>query len=388
MLGSDLSNLRYSHPIYKDNQTYPIVPSDHVSDQLGTGLVHIAPAHGSDDFLLSLKHNLQCVNAVDFRGYLNCPTIPSLHNQNALDKAEGIQSILKYLNSNLLHHYEFQHSYPYDWRAKKPVLVLGSQQWFIDTMRLRDNAKERIVNEVTIFPEGGEKSFLSMITQRPYWCISRQRFWGVPIPAFYTKDEQSQLVINEEMIEHLVKLVDENNSIDFWWSTNDIKELLPKSMHNQADQLERGKDIFDVWFDSGSSFNTVLKDFNCRANLYCEGHDQFNGWFLSSLLLSSASQSSAPFSNLFVHGFVVDKNNQKMSKSIGNVIEPSHIIFGGGKEKFQANGLDVCREWVVRESYKQQCKISEEDLNKINKRIYEVDFFKMINNVVCLNESF
>ena len=370
--GSQLTGLTYNHPIYRDEKTYPIITSDHVTDALGTGLVHIAPAHGSDDFLLSIKHTLPCVNAVNLSGHLHCPSIASLHGRNALEKSDGIQSILDYLKVDLLHHYELTHSYPYDWRAKKPVMILGSQQWFIDTARLRDDARKSISEDVTIFPTGAGKSFLSMAAQRPYWCISRQRYWGVPIPVFYSKDEKKELVINEEIIEHLIRTIDEKNSIDFWWSAKDIKELLPRSMHDQAENLECGKDIFDVWFDSGSSFNTVLKEFDQHADLYCEGHDQFNGWFLSSLLLSTAAQSRAPFSNIFVHGFVVDKNNQKMSKSIGNVIQPSDMIFGGGNEKFHENGLDVCREWVTRESYKQQCKTSAEDLTKINKRIFDV----------------
>ncbi|UJR30593.1 hypothetical protein I4U23_018120 [Adineta vaga] len=372
-LGSQLSNLKYYHPIYQDQTaTYPIVSSDHVTNELGTGLVHIAPAHGSDDFLLSIKYNLQCVNAVNLAGHLHCPTIESLHNRNALNPNDGIQAILKYLNSNVLHHYELTHSYPYDWRAKKPVVILGSQQWFLNTTQLRDKACQSISEEVKIYPEGAGKSFLSMTSKRPYWCISRQRCWGVPIPVFYTKDEKNELVINKEIIEHLIQCVQEKGSIDFWWSANDIKELLPESMHNQAENLVRGSDIFDVWFDSGSSFYSILKDVNYQADLYCEGHDQFNGWFLSSLLLSTGIQSRAPFSNIFVHGFVVDKNNQKMSKSIGNVIEPSHMIYGGGKEKFLENGFDVCREWVTRESYKKQCKASVEDLTNAYKRVYDI----------------
>lgn len=251
--------LTYHHPIYRDEKAYPIVLSEHVTDQMGTGLVHIAPAHGADDFLLSMKHNLPCINAVNLKGYLHCPTIESLHNRNALDKKDGIQSILDYLQSDVLHHYQFTHSYPYDWRTKKPVIILGSQQWFIDTLRLRDDARRLISDDVKIFPEGAGKSFLSMAAQRPYWCISRQRVWGVPIPVFYTKDEKKDLVINDQMIEHILRLIDEKGSIDFWWSTNDIRELLPPSMQDQAENLERGEDIFDVWFDSGSSFNTVLK---------------------------------------------------------------------------------------------------------------------------------
>ena len=382
--------MTYHHPIYSNEVRYPVIASDHVSDELGTGLVHIAPAHGSDDFLLSIKYNIPCVNAVDLEGRLDCPSIERLHGRNALSKDDGIQSILQHLDSNVLHHYEFTHSYPYDWRAKKPILILGSQQWFIDTLSLRDRAEKCIVDDVNIFPEGAGKSFLSMVSQRPYWCISRQRYWGVPIPVFYTKDKKQALVINEEIIEHVIKNVEEKGSVDFWWSAKDIRELLPRSLHNQAANLERGHDIFDVWFDSGSSFHSVLKrksrrlfsttidllarlvDTNTQAHLYCEGHDQFNGWFLSSLLLSTAFQSRAPFANLFVHGFVVDKNNQKMSKSIGNVIRPSDMIFGGGKEKFNENGLDVCREWVTRESYKPQCKTSRDELSKANKRVFDV----------------
>jgi len=370
--GKELIDLTYQHPIHREENVCPLILSDHVTDQMGTGLVHIAPAHGADDFLLSMKNNLRCVNAVNRQGFLDCPTISSLHNRNALDRNDGIRSILEYLDKNVLHHYEFVHSYPYDWRTKKAVLILGSQQWFIDTMRLRDDARRLISNDVKIYPEGAGKSFLSMAAQRPYWCISRQRVWGVPIPVFYTKDEKNQLIVNDEIIEHILKLIDQTGSIDFWWSTENIRDLLPKSMENQAENLQRGEDIFDVWFDSGSSFNSVLKDFDKKANLYCEGHDQFNGWFLSSLLLSAADRSEAPFSNIFVHGFVVDKNNQKMSKSIGNVVQPSQMIFGGGKEKFAENGLDVCREWVTRESYKQQCRASAEELTKAHKRIYDI----------------
>ena len=258
-LGSDLTGLTYHHPIYHDEARYPLVASDHVTDELGTGLVHIAPAHGADDFLLSIKHNLPCVNAVNLNGHLHCPSIESLHNRDALNKTDGIQAVIDHLKSNVLHHYEFTHSYPYDWRTKKPVLILGSQQWFIDTMRLRDDARRCITDEVKIFPEGAGKSFLSMTAQRPYWCISRQRFWGVPIPVFYTKDEKKELVINDQIIEHLVERIEKEGSVDFWWSAKDSRDLLPPSMHDQAEQLERGNDIFDVWFDSGSSFNSVLK---------------------------------------------------------------------------------------------------------------------------------
>jgi isoleucyl-tRNA synthetase len=254
-----LNNLTYYHPIYHDQIEYPFVTSDHVTGDVGTGLVHIAPAHGSDDFLLSIKYKLRCVNAVDLTGRLHCPNIASLHGRLALDSTDGISSILEYLQSNVVHHYPLTHSYPYDWRTKTPVIILASQQWFIDTMQLRDDARQCIVNDVTIFPEGAGKSFLSMTGQRPYWCISRQRYWGVPIPVFYTKDDRKQVIINDNIIEHIIQSIDKHGSIDFWWSANDIRELLPTSMHNQADGLQRSDDIFDVWFDSGSSFNTILK---------------------------------------------------------------------------------------------------------------------------------
>lgn len=274
--GNELIDLTYQHPIVCEQNVCPLILSDHVTDQMGTGLVHIAPAHGADDFLLSMKNNLRCVNAVNRQGFLDCPTISSLHNRNALDRNDGIRSIIEYLDKNVLHHYEFVHSYPYDWRTKKPVLILGSQQWFIDTMRLRDDARRLISNDVKIYPEGAGKSFLSMAAQRPYWCISRQRVWGVPIPVFYTKDEQNQLIVNDEIIEHILKLIDQNGSIDFWWSTENIRDLLPKSMENQAENLQRGEDIFDVWFDSGSSFNSVLKGQQKQRNIsFCIENLQF-----------------------------------------------------------------------------------------------------------------
>ncbi|CAF1332203.1 unnamed protein product [Didymodactylos carnosus] len=205
-----------------------------------------------------------------------------------------------------------------------------------------------------------------------------------------------EIIVNQEIIDHLIKQIDKTNSIDIWWS-KDIKDILPDEMHNQENNLVRGNDIFDVWFDSGSSFYSILKDSCYQADLYTEGHDQFNGWFLSSLLLTIAVQSTSPFKTLFVHGFVVDKQSQKMSKSIGNVTSPSDVIYGNAPSKkqnsennyFLENGLDVCREWVTRESYKPTCKASVEDFNNAHKRVFDIrNIFRfLIGNLYDYNHS-
>lgn len=171
---------------------------------------------------------------------------------------DGIKAIIDYLNKDVLFYCEHQHSYPYDWRTKKPVIILGSKQWFIDTKQLRDQAKEYLKQNVQIYPEGAGKSFLSMADQRPYWCISRQRNWGVPIPVFYRKTNNHEILINEKIIEHLIEHINKTNSIDLWWS-NDIKDVLPPELHKEEENLVKSNDIFDVWFDSGSSFYSILK---------------------------------------------------------------------------------------------------------------------------------
>ena len=240
---------------------------------------------------------------------------------------------------------KFQHSYPYDWRTKKPVILRGSQQWFIDTKSLKNKALDVIQKDVKVEPKNMFQGFESILKSRPYWCISRQRVWGVPIPVFYDKNDN--VIISDAIIERLCELTEKHGNIDFWWELS-AGEILNGLEGDFDDNLTKGQDILDVWFDSGMTWNAVVpKNDNDSqvADLYLEGLDQFSGWFYSSLLTSLAGQGKAPYKNIFVHGFALDENGRKMSKSLGNVVAPMDIVQGAKKKP--AYGVDTLRYWVA-----------------------------------------
>ncbi|XP_034102241.1 isoleucine--tRNA ligase, mitochondrial [Drosophila albomicans] len=339
--GSDLSNCSYQHPIDKSQTALPFFDAAHVQDSKGTGLVHTAPAHGPDDFLISLANKLSVKCYVNEAGVYTQEAPEFLRDRSVL--GEGNTLVLQHLAADVVHASQLQHSYPIDWRTKQPVIIRASEQWFINTDKLKAPAAAAL-EQVEIYPrvnaEASKKAMLTQLNKRPYWCISRQRAWGVPIPVLY-KRHSKEVVVSEALIKHLCTLLHSEGSMDFWWS-KPLEELLPEQLLKQlgcnAAELEKGSDIFDIWFDSGSTWSAVLKD-NKVADLYLEGYDQFTGWFQSSLLTSIAARNCAPYKALFVHGFTVDEKGHKMSKSLGNVISPKQIT-----KKY---GTDALRWWVA-----------------------------------------
>ena len=359
--GSELEGILVKHPFY--DRTSMLILGDYVTAETGTGLVHIAPGHGEDDFNVCLKYGIKPYCPVDEHGKL---TSDAGERLAGLFYEDANLEVLKILEENncLLKEEDIVHSYPHDWRTHKPVIFRATPQWFCSIEPIRDQLIEEI-KKVNWTPKWGETRMVNMIKDRADWCISRQRAWGVPIPIIYCEDNTP--IIDKDVFNHIEKLIKENGS-NIWYKLSE-KELLPEgytNSHSPNGIFRKEKDIMDVWFDSGSSWNGVLNERGLKypADLYLEGSDQYRGWFNSSLILSLAVNGKAPYKNVVSHGFVMDEHWEKMSKSKGNGIDPLKII--------NIYGSDVCRLWASLVDYQQDARISESIVKTISEQYRKI----------------
>jgi len=360
--GIVLEKLLLAHPFY--DRLVPVIVGEHVTTDAGTGAVHTAPAHGMEDFVIGSQYGLKVETEVDSKGcfFKEVPLVGGLHVLKANDK---IIEILKEKN-NLLYATTLNHSYPHCWRHKTPLIFRATAQWFIsmEARGLRKNALDEI-KKVKWVPEWGASRIQLMIQDRPDWCISRQRTWGTPLPLVlhkYTGDVHPQI---HEIIEVVAQKI-EQQGIEAWHDL-DIQSLPFADMAN----YEKSQDTLDVWFDSGVSHTAVLKkrpDLQFPADLYLEGSDQHRGWFQSSLLSSTAMVAQAPYKTVLTHGFTVDAQGRKMSKSLGNVVAPDKVL--------KTLGADILRLWVSATDYKGEIHVSDEILNRT------ADAYRRIRNTM------
>lgn len=370
--GKDLEHCTYQHPLF--DRTSPIViGGDYVTTESGTGLVHTAPGHGMDDFVVGQRYGLPVLSPVDDRGIFT-EEAGEFQGLNVLKDANpAIIDALQKAGS-LLKEADYVHRYPYDWRTKKPVIYRATEQWFASVDGFREQALEAIT-EVQWIPPQGENRITSMVNERSDWCISRQRSWGVPIPVFYDEETQEPL-LNEATISHVQQIFAEQGS-DAWWELA-VDELLPESYRHNGRTYRKGMDTMDVWFDSGSSWSAVAQQregFVYPVDMYLEGSDQHRGWFQSSLLTSVAVNGHAPYKAVLTHGFTLDEQGRKMSKSLGNTIDPAIVIEGGKNQKAEpAYGADVLRLWVSSVDYSSDMAIGKNILRQI------ADVYRKIRN--------
>jgi isoleucyl-tRNA synthetase len=351
--GAVLEHLQLQHPFLEKH--VPVIVGDHVTLEAGTGAVHTAPAHGQDDFIIGQKYSLPVDNPVmgDGRFREGTPFVAGLK----VDAAGEL--LIKELGTRgrLLNHESIKHSYPHCWRHKTPVIFRATPQWFIsmDQKGLRANAL-RDIKKVRWMPAWGEQRIFNMIENRPDWCLSRQRTWGVPIALFVNKQTQELHPRTDELIEEVARRV-EKDGIDAWFDL-DARELLGA----EADAYEKVTDVMDVWADSGMSHECVSKthpdDIKPPVDIYLEGSDQHRGWFHSSLLLSEALYSRAPYKSVLTHGFTVDEKGIKQSKSLGNVVPPQKVM--------STLGADVMRLWIAATDYSNEMACSDEILKRIS----------------------
>ncbi|XP_048831281.1 isoleucine--tRNA ligase, mitochondrial [Brienomyrus brachyistius] len=371
--GSELEGGVCRHPTMPGKEV-PLLAANHVTMGKGTGLVHTAPAHGMEDFAVASHFGLPVECMVDEEAKFTELAGPELHGQEVL--GQGTDTVISMLRAAgaLVKEEDCVHSYPYDWRAKRPVIILPSKQWFINTASLKDKAKEAL-QKVRVMPESARGSLSAMLDRRTYWCISRQRSWGVPIPVFYHK-ETGEPLINRHTVSHVATLFAEKGS-DCWWELP-LDSLLPpqvlkKSKAGPVTDYERGEDVLDIWFDSGVTWAAVLPESDPRADVYIEGKDQLGGWFQSSLLTSVAVRNKAPYRSLVVHGFALSEKGEKMSKSLGNVVDPAVVISGGKDPSVSPPyGADVLRWWVAESNVFSEVLIGPTALSSAQESIHKL----------------
>ncbi|MGJ7066090.1 isoleucine--tRNA ligase [Morganella morganii] len=360
--GSDLELLRFNHPFMGFD--VPAILGDHVTLDAGTGAVHTAPGHGPDDYVIGQKYGLETANPVGPNGCYVSGTYPSLDGVFVLKANDIILELLKEKGA-LLHSENISHSYPCCWRHKTPVIFRATPQWFIgmDVNGLRPQSLNEIKG-VKWIPGWGEARITAMVENRPDWCISRQRTWGTPMSLFVHKETQELHPRTLELMEEVAKRVEEHG-IQAWWDL-DPRDLLG----DDADIYEKVPDTLDVWFDSGSTHFAVVDarpEFHGNsADIYLEGSDQHRGWFMSSLMLSTAMKGKAPYREVLTHGFTVDGQGRKMSKSLGNTISPQDVM--------NKLGADILRLWVASTDYSGEIAVSDEILKR------SADSYRRIRN--------
>jgi len=359
--GAELELMRFSHPFYAFD--VPAILGDHVTTDAGTGIVHTAPGHGQDDFIVGQKYGLEVANPVGDNGVYKADT-EFFAGQHVFKANANVVALLEEKGALLLH-VAYRHSYPHCWRHKTPIIFRATPQWFIsmDNHGLRSQALKEI-EQTKWIPDWGQSRIEKMVENRPDWCISRQRTWGVPITLFVHRETDELHPDSVSLMERVAHRI-EQQGIQAWWDL-DASELLG----DEADQYRKVTDTLDVWFDSGSSFSSVVAarpEFHGHGvDLYLEGSDQHRGWFMSSLMISTAMNGTAPYKQVLTHGFTVDGKGRKMSKSVGNVIAPLQVI--------NKLGADILRLWVAATDYSGEMTVSDEILNR------SADAYRRIRN--------
>ncbi|KAJ5224986.1 hypothetical protein N7468_006211 [Penicillium chermesinum] len=404
ILGSDLAEKASYRPLFKgpEAEPQPIIGAEFVTADSGSGLVHCAPGHGMDDYEACLARGIPVFAPVNDEGKYTDKAMPEdparLTGKAVLGEGNG--AILEYVQSSghLLAQHRYEHKYPYDWRSKQPIIIRATEQWFADVADIRGNAL-RALEDVRFVPETGKHRLQNFVKNRSEWCISRQRAWGVPIPALYHR-VTGEAILTKESVSHIMETI-EQRGIDAWWTDSaDDPAWVPVSLREDATAYRRGTDTMDVWFDSGTSWSEIDVPIEGRthpAEVYLEGTDQHRGWFQSGLLTyiahqlasGSSEKPRAPFKNLITHGFTLDEDGRKMSKSIGNTIPPQTIMDGTllpplkprkGKGKkqpesqepsYDALGPDALRMWAASSDYTRDVVIGKQVLQTVHTSLHK-----------------
>ena len=352
--GKEIEGVTYHH-VALDKEC-PCLLGTHVTDEDGTGIVHTAGGHGMDDYLVCMKNGMPPICTVDERGYMNAEA----GSYQGMFFEDCSKAIIHDMSEKgyLLKVENITHSYPHDDRLKKKVIFRAVKQWFCSIEKVREQALNQINNHVKWHNSFGQKRMNNMIADRGDWCISRQRLWGVPIPIIYCEDNSP--IMEKEVFDHIAELMNEYGSNV--WFERDAKDLLPEGYTNEKSpngEFRKETDIMDVWFDSGSSWNELIaRGDSYPCDLYFEGSDQYRGWFNSSLIVSTAVNGTAPYKEVLSHGYVVDSKGEKMSKSVGNVVNPMDII--------NQNGADVFRLWAMSSDFKEDLKLGPSNIKQVS----------------------